>query len=232
MGSRFIPQRGILVGPVFAGVSGGVATGRFDGKMIVLASVKDIEAFPWSADWYQEQVREASGEEFDDTFRLWFMDNADHTPPKNTEANAHIVTYGGEMEQALLDLDAWVADGIAPPASSNFEVGANNQIELAASAADHGGVQPVVGLTVSAGEELRGHHRRCERGGGRRGHGGLLRRPPNFLPARARSCVSNGTSKAGANSRSRPNSMPRRTPSICVKPTHILPLARTSPWSV
>ncbi len=152
-GEPIHPQRAMLVGPIFAGVSGGVATGRFDGKMIVLASVKDIEAFPWSADWYQEQVRAATGDGFDDTFRLWFMDNADHTPPKSTEANAHIVSYEGEMEQALLDLDAWVAEGTAPPASSNYEIGPDNQIGLAANAAERGGVQPVVSLTAVAGDD-------------------------------------------------------------------------------
>ena len=149
-GAPIYPQRSQLTGPIFAGVTGGVATGHFDGRMIVLASVMDVEAFPWSADWYRQQVEAALGDGLDDSFRLWFMDNADHTPPKNTAAEAHIVSYQGELEQALLDLDAWVADGTSPPASTSYQVTDDNQIDLPTEASARGGVQPVVHLAAGA----------------------------------------------------------------------------------
>ena len=50
--SRLHPQRPMLLGPLLARVSGGAPTGTFHGKMIMLASTMDVEAYPWSADWY------------------------------------------------------------------------------------------------------------------------------------------------------------------------------------
>jgi hypothetical protein len=83
------------------------------------------------------------------------MDNADHTPPANTEAEAHIVSYQGELEQALLDLDAWVHDDMPPPASTSYTVDDEDQIELTASAKGRRGVQPVVTLSAEGGAVAR-----------------------------------------------------------------------------
>ncbi|MET0663862.1 MAG: hypothetical protein ABWZ42_12085, partial [Ilumatobacteraceae bacterium] len=154
-GAPIPPQRPLLLGPLLARMSGGAPTGTFHGKMIMLASTMDVEAYPWSADWYGQQARLALGEAVDGRFRLWFMDRCDHNPTVRTvPAEAHVVAYEGEMQQALLDLDAWVASGVEPPASSAYEVTTDNQIELATSADDRGGVQPTVSLiVVPAGEE-------------------------------------------------------------------------------
>jgi hypothetical protein len=146
------PQRTTLVGNVLAGTSGGVATGRFHGRMIMLASTMDVEAFPWSADWYHRIAEDAAGGDLDDSYRLWFMENADHTPPKDTAAGAHIVAYTGEMQQALLDLDAWVADDLAPPPTSTYDVSDDNQVTLP-DEAHRGGLQPVVGLIAAAHDD-------------------------------------------------------------------------------
>ena len=119
--------------------------------MIMLASVMDVEAFPWSADWFEQQARVLLGDGYvDENYRLWFMDNADHTEPRGDGATAHIVDYVGELQQALLDLDAWVADGIAPPASTTYVVTDDTQVELTGDAESRGGVQPLVSLAVSA----------------------------------------------------------------------------------
>jgi hypothetical protein len=154
-GAPTYPQRSVLVGPTFARISGGsVPNGRFDGKMIMLASVMDVQAFPWSADWYRSRAQAALGEQLDDRYRLWLMDNADHDPrgPKSTRAKhaaAHIVGYEGELHQALLDLDAWILRGAPPPASTAYEIDAENQLELPAAATERKGVQPVVDLAVT-----------------------------------------------------------------------------------
>jgi len=58
----------------------------------------------------------------------------------------------GELQAALLDLDAWVLDDVAPPASSNYEVTDDNQVTLPEAAEDRGGVQPAVSLAVRAGD--------------------------------------------------------------------------------
>ncbi len=154
-GAPVPPQRPVLVGEVLSDVFGGKATGRFGGKMIMLSSVQDVQAFAWSADWYAGQAAQALGDTLDDSFRLWFMDNADHTSPTTTEDGAHIVSYQPEWEQALLDLDAWVADGTPPPASSGYQMTDQNQVELAATAGERLGVQPLVSLAVTAGDDCR-----------------------------------------------------------------------------
>jgi hypothetical protein len=148
-GNPLYPQRP-LVGPILAASTGGsVATGRFQGKMIMLGSLVDVEAFPWSADWYRTQARQALGDDLDDNFRLWYMDNAGHTEPRSTYANTHIVDYQGEIEQALLDLDAWVSEGTSPPRSTNYDLDVETQVRVPANAAQRRGVQPVVTLSAS-----------------------------------------------------------------------------------
>jgi hypothetical protein len=50
----------------------------------------------------------------------------------------------------LRDLDAWVARGIQPPASSNYRIDSSDQVQLAPNAFARNGVQPVVGLFADA----------------------------------------------------------------------------------
>ena len=155
-GDPIYPQRDQLVGSVLAAVtSGAPATGRFHGKMIMLASVMDTEAFAWSADWYRGQAEAARDGNLDDDYRLWYMDNAGHTEPRSTYANTHIVDYEGELQQALLDLDAWVSQGTPPPASTNYTIDDHNAVDLPPTAAERNGVQPVVTLNVDGSDTAR-----------------------------------------------------------------------------
>jgi hypothetical protein len=159
-GAPRYPQRPVLVGPILnASSAGSVANGQFNGKMIMVASVMDVMAFPWSADWYYQQVQSAGASNLSANFRVWFMDNADHGPELSEyEAGVgfagvpgaanHIVGYIGEVQQALLDLDAWVANGVLPPASTGYHIDEDNQVILAATAGQRFGVQPVVTLTA------------------------------------------------------------------------------------
>jgi len=116
--------------------------------MIMLASDLDILAYSWSADWYKGQASAALGSSFGDNYRLWYMENADHTDPLPGPANDHIVPYIGEAEQALLALDAWVSKGTAPPASTGYVMDANTHAVLAPEAESRHGVQPLVTLSV------------------------------------------------------------------------------------
>jgi hypothetical protein len=151
------PQRAVLAGPLLAaGAAGGPVTGgRFSGKMIMLASTMDVQAYPWSADWYRAQAQAAYGASLNGGYRLWYMENADHDPTgpaATTAAGAadHIVSYDGELQQALLDLDAWVTRGTPPPAGTSYHIDANDQVRLASTAAQRHGLQPVVTLSASA----------------------------------------------------------------------------------
>ena len=147
-GSPIYPQRPLLLGPLFAAAAAGtVQTGRFEGKMIVVESLLDREAFPWQADWYRSKVQEHLAGATDDHFRLWFTDNALHGDDETQESPTHTVSYVGVLHQALRDLSAWVEQGIAPPTSTSYAV-VDGQVVVPAGAGERGGLQPVVSLNV------------------------------------------------------------------------------------
>lgn len=153
-GTPSYPQRPLLLGPLFAAAaSGTVQTGRFDGKMIVVASLLDREALPWQADWYRSKVIEHLGADADDRFRLWFTDNALHGDDGSDaqEHPTHTVGYLGMLHQALRDVSAWVERGIDPPASTAYEID-DGQVVVPADADERAGIQPVVSLTVDGGD--------------------------------------------------------------------------------
>jgi len=151
-GDPIYPQRPVLVGEILTQVFGGRPSGRFHGKMIMLSSTLDVQAFPWGGDWHFKQAKAVLGDQVDETFRHWYMDNADHEPPATTEGYAHNVLYEPEVQQALLDIDEWVANGVIPAKSSSYTVTDDNQIVLAETADERGGVQPVVTLAVTAAD--------------------------------------------------------------------------------
>ncbi|SLJ91345.1 hypothetical protein [Arthrobacter sp. P2b] len=147
-GSPRYPQRPMLVGPLFAAsTAGSVQNGRFDGKMIVVECLLDREAFPWQADWYRSKVQEQFGEETADKFRLWYVDNALHGDSEAQERPTHTVSYLGVLEQALLDLSAWVEQGVEPLASTSYDV-VDGQVVVPPTAAERGGPQPVLSLLI------------------------------------------------------------------------------------
>ena len=116
-----------------------------------------------------QQGAAATGDALDDTFRLWFMDNADHTPPPTTygERPPRRATRASCSRRCSTSTPG-SHDGVARPPSA-YEVDDDNQIELAdCHRAIRGGVQPVVGLSVSAGEDCDSRNGRGERGSGRR----------------------------------------------------------------
>ncbi|MFC4376204.1 hypothetical protein ACFO5K_19080 [Nocardia halotolerans] len=144
------PQRPLELGPVISrGVGGGGAhTGKITGKMIVVANLLDADAFPWHGDWYAEQVGRALGSSRDDSFRLWYNDNADHIEGARTQ---RLIDYVGILHQALRDVSAWAERGEPPPLGTRYEV-TDGQVRVPGGADARRGVQPVVELTVEGGE--------------------------------------------------------------------------------
>jgi hypothetical protein len=143
------PQRPLLLGPLFAAAAAGtVQTGRFQGKMIVVESLLDREALPWQADWYRSKVQQHLGDAVEDSFRLWFTDNALHGDDEVQERPTHTISYLGVLHQALRDLSRWVEEGIAPPPSTNYQV-VDGQVVVPASASERRGIQPAVCLTAN-----------------------------------------------------------------------------------
>jgi hypothetical protein len=154
-GQPLYPQRPLLPGPET--LSGGATqSGRFHGKMIVMQAMLDEAAYPWSGDWYRRRVEAALSGEIDDRYRLWFVENAMHTTQAAAPgeprpvSTTRVISYQGVLQQALRDLAAWVEQGVAPPRSSGYRV-EDGQVVLPASAAERGGIQPVVTLTANGG---------------------------------------------------------------------------------
>jgi len=151
-GKPIYPQRPMMLGPLFTRSASGVLPGgKYKGKMIVLASLWDREAFPWQADWYRLKVMENLGAETDNHFRLWYTDHALHGDLTKQEDPTHTVSYLGVLQQALRDLSAWVEKGIAPPATTNYNI-EDGQVIVPPTATERKGIQPVLTLKANGGE--------------------------------------------------------------------------------
>ncbi|MBO0884719.1 MAG: hypothetical protein J2P17_31180, partial [Mycobacterium sp.] len=160
-GTPIYPQRNVLVGPIGAfNATGEINNGHIRGKMILIENLLDGDAIPWQADWYRQKVQAALGKHTDDSFRLWFTDNAQHapgvgggalSPPLTATEQTHVVDYQGELEQALRDVSGWVEHGTPPPASTKYKV-VDGQVEVPATAGPRKGIQPVVDLRADGGK--------------------------------------------------------------------------------
>jgi hypothetical protein len=174
-GKPLYPQRPRVLGPDFVRGNGGCTTHTGwlrSGKMIMVETLVDEYAHPWSADWYYARVKETMGDRADNVFRVWFVDNAMHGPPASQKENSRLIEYTNVLEQALRDLSAWVERGIAPPASTGYRM-VDGQVEVASTAAERKGVQPVVTLTVGGGARV------DARVGQKLTFSGIIEVPPN-----------------------------------------------------
>jgi hypothetical protein len=149
-GKPLYPQRPRLLGPDFAASTGAAETGRFHGKMIVVESLMDQDAFPWQADWYRSRVAAVLGPRLDEDFRLYFTDHALHGDQERQADATRTVSYLGVLHQALRDLSSWVEKGEAPPPSTRYEV-VDGQVLVPPTAAARKGIQPVVAVTANGG---------------------------------------------------------------------------------
>ncbi len=148
-GKPIYPQRPMLLGPLFTrGAAGVLPTGKFNGKMILLCSLWDREAFAWQGDFYREKVKANLGDKTDDNFRLWYTDRALHGDLSKQEDPTRTVSYLGVLQQALRDLSAWVEKGIAPPASTSYKI-EDGQVMVPPTAAERNGIQPTVNVKAN-----------------------------------------------------------------------------------
>jgi hypothetical protein len=151
-GTPKYPRRGVDIGAAGTlGATGQIPTGRFNGKMIVVECLHDGDALPWQADWYRKKVEAVEGPNIDDKYRLWYVDNANHTDPTTEELETHAVAYSGTVQYALRELSAWVEQGVEPPPTSEYSVH-HGQVHVPAPAAERKGVQPVAHLVVNGGD--------------------------------------------------------------------------------
>ena len=151
-GKPLYPQRKMLLGPMFAaGAAGTVPTGHFNGKIIVVESMLDREAFPWQADWYRQQFDANYGSAAVNRYRVWFTENALHGYNEDKDASTRVVTYLPVLQQALRDVSAWVEKGTVPPANSSYSV-VDGQVFIPATARERHGIQPVVTIAANGSE--------------------------------------------------------------------------------
>jgi len=152
-GKPIYPQRPMLLGPLFTkGAAGVLPTGKFKGKMILLESLWDREAFPWQADWYRSRVKENLRDSTDSYFRLWYTDHALHGDLSKQEEPTHTVSYLGVLQQALRDVSAWVEKGIEPPASTSYQI-VDGQVIVPPAAEQRKGIQPVINLKANGSKK-------------------------------------------------------------------------------
>ncbi|MGA7147840.1 MAG: hypothetical protein WBX17_05030 [Microbacterium sp.] len=155
-GAPLYPQRALLLGPLVTRSTAGNASysGDIGGKMIVVDNLQDVDAYPWHADWYAKRVKNSLGAAFDDNFRLYYNQNADHLEGDVTAARAsRVVNYWGIVEQALRDVARWVEDGRAAPGSTAYEV-QNGQVVVPENIAQRRGIQPSVDLLGTHGDVI------------------------------------------------------------------------------
>ncbi|MEK6547180.1 MAG: PKD domain-containing protein [Bacteroidota bacterium] len=148
-GAPKYPQRPMLIGPIFTrGAAGVLPTGKFKGKMIVLCSLLDREAFPWQGDFYRQMVKSRVGEKADDQFRLWYTDHAVHGDISKQEDQTRVVSYLGVLQQALLDVSDWAEKGLEPPLSTNYTIN-QGQVIVPAHANERKGIQATLNLMAN-----------------------------------------------------------------------------------
>ena len=153
-GVPLFPQRPMQLGPMFAGAAAGVIpSGDFSGKMIMVESLLDREAFPWQADWYRARAEEHKGPSLNDSFRLWFTDNALHADDEWQEDPTRTVSYLGVLQEALREVASWVELGVDPALSTSYSI-VDGQVEVPPTAATRHGVQPVVKLTARGSQRV------------------------------------------------------------------------------
>ncbi len=150
-GKPVYPQRPVLLGPLFAkGAVGSLFTGKFNGRMIMVESGLDREAWAWNADWYAQEFNKNYGKHAANKYRIWFTEHALHGYNEDKDARTRVVSYLPMLQQALRDVSAWVEKGTPPPANMNYKI-VDGQLIAPASAAARRGIQPTVSLTANGG---------------------------------------------------------------------------------
>ena len=148
-GKPVYPQRPMLLGPRFtAAAAGSVPSGRINGKIIIVQSLLDREAWPNQADWYARTVDRLYGSEAPGKYRVWFTENALHGHTEDKDASTRVVTYLPMLQQALRDVSAWVERGTQPPANTRYRL-VDGQIVVPPTAQARRGIQPVVTIAAN-----------------------------------------------------------------------------------
>jgi hypothetical protein len=143
--------------PLMSPLMGVSYTGHYEGKLLWIHHTHDSSLWPSQGIIYEGAVKACQGEDAAaEKFRIQWSENAEHIgssmlPSSPLRATTTwLIDYNPIIEQGLFDLARWVEDGTAP-ASTTYEY-VDGQVQLPASAAERGGVQPVVSVAANGGE--------------------------------------------------------------------------------
>jgi hypothetical protein len=166
-GTPIYPQYEI---PEMSPFMGTVHTGRYPGKLMWVHHTHDASLWPSQGIGMKNNVeRERGVEEAKQYFRLRWVENAEHVvpamaaSPPGRNINTFLIDYQPYIEQSLVDLAAWVEQGVEP-VGTNFEY-KGGKVTLPATAAEREGIQAVVDVSandsaraeVKVGEEVHLH---------------------------------------------------------------------------
>ena len=152
-GNPIYPQHELPPNSPFMGVA---YSGQYEGKLLWVHHTHDASLWPSAGVIYQPQVRKAQGEEAAARkFRIRWTENAEHVPAEfvpsmpDRSSSTWLIDYRPVIEQSLADLAKWVEDGV-DPAPTTFTY-ADGKVTLPATAAERGGIQPVVHVNANGG---------------------------------------------------------------------------------
>ncbi len=141
-GSPKYPQRpdlGALYHSNYRTMGGRVETGDIRTRIMILEGMADQLSWPIFNAGYAERVEKALGpEKAEDMMRFYLHDNGSH---------AEGAGQPGIFQQSMQDMMAWAEQGIAPPPSTRYTV-QGGQVIMVNSAAERGGLQPVIQLAA------------------------------------------------------------------------------------
>jgi len=129
-------------------------TGAFNGKLILMQHLRDRPCWPSQAVAYERKVDRHLGEDRDRRFRLFWTEHATHVPvgrggPQDTVL---AIDYSGYIERGLLDMIAWVEEGVEPVPGTSYAWTRDCRVLLPGDAGQRRGLQPVVSLRADAAE--------------------------------------------------------------------------------
>src|SRR3546814_669771 len=155
-GRPIYPQHDV---PLASPLMGVPYCGQYDGKLMWIHATHDSSLWPPQGLSYKRAVDQAQGPTgAEENFRIRWTENAEHTPPMmvpaqpNRSAANWLITSQGIIEQSLQDLIDWVEEGKVP-AGTNFAF-SDGKINLPPTAAERGGIQPVVSVTAGGSARL------------------------------------------------------------------------------
>jgi hypothetical protein len=151
-GQPIFPQHPV---PLMSPLMGVSYSGEFPGKLMWIHHTHDASLWPPQGVIYQRAVAAAQGDAADDHFCIRWTENAEHMPPflipapANRAASTWLIDSMPVVEQGLVDLVDWVEQGVRPtPTVFSYSDG---HVTLPATAAERGGIQPVVAVTANGG---------------------------------------------------------------------------------